>query len=222
TLDLPGGRSWQLWVRPAPELLATVETSFPEMILVAGVLISVLLTAMLRFLERARRTARELVHANRSLREEVASRRTAEEEIRNLATELEQRVRERTGELAASNTALRTENALRQRAQSTLEAANDNLRQFASFVSHELRQPLATMALWSEMLENSADVALNERGRGHVKQLRSAIERMSSFLEAQLRLARATYTPPTFEEDVDIATLVREVAGDGGLALQLA
>ncbi len=222
TLDLPGGRSWQLWVRPAPELLATVETSFPEMILVAGVLISVLLTAMLRFLERARRTARELVHANRSLREEVASRRTAEQEIRNLATELEQRVRERTGELAASNTALRTENALRQRAQATLEAANDNLRQFASFVSHELRQPLATMALWSELLENSADVALNERGRGHVKQLRSAIERMSSFLEAQLRLARATYTPPTFEEDVDIATLVREVAGDGGLALQLA
>ena len=222
TLDLPGGRSWQLWVRPAPELLATVETSFPEMILIAGALISLLLTAMLRFLERARRTARELVHANRSLREEVASRRTAEQEIRTLATELEQRVRERTAELAASNTALRAENALRQRAQSTLEAANDNLRQFASFVSHELRQPLAAMALWAELLESSPEVALNERGRGHVKQLRGALDRMSSFLEAQLRLARATYTPPTFEEDVDVATLVREVAADGGLALQLA
>jgi len=64
---LPGGRSWQLWVRPSAELLASVETSFPQMILAAGALISLLLTAMLRFLDRARRTARDLVHANRAL-----------------------------------------------------------------------------------------------------------------------------------------------------------
>jgi signal transduction histidine kinase len=78
------------------------------------------------------------------------------------------------------------------------------------------------MALWSELLESSRDVALNDRGRGHVRQLRGAIDRMSSFLEAQLRLARVTYTTPTFEEDVDIAALVREVAADSTLAVQLA
>jgi signal transduction histidine kinase len=221
TLDLPGGRSWELWFRPSAELLATVETSFPQMILAAGVLISMLLTAMLRFLERARRTARDLVHANRSLHDEVASRRTAEQEIRILATELEQRVRERTAELAASNAALRSENTLRQRAQATLESANGNLRDFASFVSHELRQPLATMALWTELLDGNPDVGLNERGRGYLKQLRGAIDRMSSFLEAQLRLARVTYTQPTLEEDVVLAALVREVAADNTLAIQL-
>lgn len=219
TLDLPGGRRWDLVVRPSAELRSTIESSFPEMILAAGVLISMLLTAMLQTLARQRRGARDLARANRSLHDEVASRRVAEQEIRTLATELEQRVRDRTVELASSNTALRNENALRQRAQATLESANRNLRHFASFVSHELRQPLATMALWAELLETNPDVGLNERGRGYLKQLRSSIDRMTGFLEAQLRLARVTYTQPQLEEDVDLAALVREVVGDGSLGL---
>jgi signal transduction histidine kinase len=78
------------------------------------------------------------------------------------------------------------------------------------------------MALWAELLESNADVALNERGRGYVKQLRSAMERMTSFLEAQLRLARVTYTQPTLEEDVNVAALIREVVGDGSLGLHAA
>jgi len=222
TLDLPGGRSWSIWILPSTELRETIETSFPEMILFSGILISMLLTAMLQFLARERRTARDLARANRSLHDEVASRRTAEQEIRTLATELEQRVRDRTTQLASSNTALRSANALRQRAQSTLETANKNLRHFASFVSHELRQPLATMALWAELLETNPDVGLNERGHGYLKQLRASIDRMTSFLEAQLRLARDTYTQPTLDDDVDVAALVREVVGDGTLGLHAA
>src|SRR4029077_11607176 len=138
----------------------------------------------------------DLARTNRALHDEVASRRVAEQEIRTLATELEQRVRDRTLELANSNTALRTENTLRRRTQSTLETANKNLRHFASFVSHELRQPLATMALWAELLDSNPDVGLIDRGRGYLKHLRVAIDRMTGFLEAQLRLARVTYTQP--------------------------
>jgi signal transduction histidine kinase/sensor domain CHASE-containing protein len=219
TLDLPGGRSWELRVQPSAELRETIETSFPQMILWSGILISILLTAMLQLLARERRGARDLARANRALHDEVISRRTAEDEIRTLATELEQRVRDRTRELATSNTALRNENALRQRTQATLETANQNLRHFASFVSHELRQPLATMALWSELLETSREVGLNDKGRGYLKQVRAAIDRMTGFLEAQLRLARVTYTQPTLEEDVDVAALIREVVGDGTLGL---
>src|SRR5262245_43922606 len=103
---------------------------------------------------------------------------------------------------------------LRQRAQATLERSNADLRQFASFVSHELRQPLATMTIWTELLETSPEVRLEGRGRHFITQLRSAIERMTSFLEGQLRLARATYTQPTLEEHVDLTELVREVADD--------
>ena len=222
TLDLPGGRSWEVRVQPSAELRETIETAFPQMILVSGILISLLLTAMLQLIARERRAARDLARANRALHDEVVSRRTAEDEIRTLATELEQRVRDRTRELATSNTALRNENALRQRTQATLESANQNLRHFASFVSHELRQPLAAMALWYDLLETNREVGLNDKGRGYLKQLRAAIDRMTGFLEAQLRLARVTYTQPTLEEDVDVATLVREVVGDGTLGLAAA
>lgn len=222
TLDLPGGRSWEVRVQPSAELRETIETSFPQMILVSGILISLLLAAMLQLIARERRGARDLARANRALHDEVVSRRTAEDEIRTLATELEQRVRDRTRELATSNTALRNENALRQRTQATLESANQNLRHFASFVSHELRQPLATMALWSDLLETNREVGLNDKGRGYLKQLRAAIDRMTGFLEAQLRLARITYTQPTLEEDVDVPALIREVVGDGTLGLAAA
>jgi signal transduction histidine kinase len=78
------------------------------------------------------------------------------------------------------------------------------------------------MALWAELLETKPEVGLNERGRGYLKQLKGAIDRMTGFLEAQLRLARITYTQPTLEEDVDLAALVREVIGDGTLGLHAA
>src|SRR5690606_22673282 len=71
-------------------------------------------------------------------------------------------------------------------------------------------------------LETNPDVGLNERGRGYLKQLRAAIERMTGFLEAQLRLARVTYTQPTLEEHVDMTRLVHEVVGDGTLGLRAA
>lgn len=218
--DLPGGRRWQLEVRPSPEVRTAIASGLPQIILAAGALIAALLTAMLQALARQRRGARALALTNRSLQGEVHSRRIAEQELRVLAAELEQRVRERTAELASSNAALSGENALRRHAQTTLEAANGNLRHFASFVSHELRQPLAAMALWVDLLENDPDATLGERGRGYLRQLGAALERMTGFLEAQLRLARVTYTQPNMEEDVDVGALAREVAGDGALGLR--
>ena len=48
----------------------------------------------------------ELEHANAALEQEIAERRRAEAEVRKLATELEERVRQRTAELARANEGL--------------------------------------------------------------------------------------------------------------------
>jgi signal transduction histidine kinase len=222
TLDLPGGGSWTIVVEPSRHLLASLRTALPELVLTGGTIISLLLVATLRLLQQTTLAAHELRAANRRLGEEIETRRRAEAEVRTLADDLERRIRERTAELAVANAALRAEVELRERARANLERANTDLRRFATFVSHELRQPLATMAIWTELLETQAGGALDERGRKYAGQLRNAINRMTSFLEAQLRLSRATYTQPTFEDGIALAAVVRAVADDLQLELQRA
>jgi signal transduction histidine kinase len=172
-----------------------------------------MLAVLVRQAQTATLTARDLRRANRLLSLEIAERRRAEGEVRALAHDLERRVAQRTADLARANTALRTENRLRERAQVTLARANEDLRQFASFVSHELRQPLASGQIWGELLETTAGSTLDERGRKYLTQLRSAITRMGAFLEGQLRLARAAYEErETSMEDVALGELVEQVA----------
>jgi signal transduction histidine kinase len=93
---------------------------------------------------------------------------SAVDEILRLNLELEARVQQRTRELARSN---------------------EGLRQFASFLSHELRQPLSTQAVWADLLETKHGEALDEDGRHCVSRLRSGATRMGELLDAQLALA---------------------------------
>jgi len=144
---------------------------------------------------------------------EIGVRRRAEEDAGALTRDLERRVAERTADLARANAALRTENRLRERAQVTLVRANEDLRQFAAFVSHELRQPLASSQIWWELLEAAAGQSLDERSRRYLTQLRLSITRMGAFLDGQLRLACAAYERHEASmESVNVHDLVEEVA----------
>ncbi len=106
-----------------------------------------------------------------SMAADVTQRKEAEAEVRQLAAELEERVRRRTVELAA---------------------ANRELEAFAYSVSHDLRAPLRSMDGFSEALLDEYAEALDETGRDYLGRIRAGAQRMSTLIDDLLTLSRAT------------------------------
>jgi signal transduction histidine kinase len=111
----------------------------------------------------------------------------ANERYRQLNAELEQRVRERTEEL---------------------EQRNTDLQSFSQFLSHELRQPLHTLALGIPVLEGATQRSDAERQT--IERMHRAVFAMADQIEAQLSLAQAS-ARELASERVDLGALAREL-----------
>jgi signal transduction histidine kinase len=96
----------------------------------------------------------------------------------------------------------------------------EDLRRFASFVSHELRQPLASMGIFVKLLESRV-AADDTSGREYVDELRTNVDRMASSIEGQLALVRMVTSEEdaSFESVIDLNAVL--VDASAGLAAQL-
>jgi signal transduction histidine kinase len=205
-VEVGAGPPWRVRVSPAGVLLGALDNQLPEVVLGAGLLVALLLVIALRL-------ATDATGRARSLAQEVRHRHRVETDLRRLGAELEQRVDDRTRELSAVNAALGAENRLRRVVQTSLARSNDDLRQFAAFVSHELRQPLATMSIWTDLLREDPSNLDGERAERYLTKIRDSIDRMSRLIEGELALSQVAGTE--FARDrVDLTELVPEVVGD--------
>lgn len=114
------------------------------------------------------------------------------EDLDAFARLLEQRVRERTAQF---------------------EAANDDLKQFSSALSHDLRTPLSCISGYVQLAlaecEEKGDASLSEL----LVSVNEAAVRMNALIDAQLALARATCQQLTLEQ-VDMGAIASSVIGD--------
>jgi PAS domain S-box-containing protein len=163
----------------------------------------------------------------RTVMADLTDRKHAEVEIRNINATLEQRVRERTGELVRANETLRHEVLQRQVAEAALQQANQAKDDFLAMLGHELRNPLGTLLqsieLWrggnlpAERLERVEAIAL--RQVRHISRLVDDLLDVSRIARGKIVLRKK----PT-----DLGRLAREVVRDlrpgydmSGLDLQL-
>jgi signal transduction histidine kinase len=197
---LPGGNQWRVSVAPTPILRARFATPLPWVTLLSGAAISALLALSLRLAHQASARAAAVELGNLELTRRVEEAQRAREEVRTLNMELEERVRRRTADLARSN---------------------EDLRQFASFVAHELRQPLGSMAIWTELLEVEGGETFDQKALGHLRQIRGSVRRMSDMITAQLTLS-AISSGALPLEPVDLGKVATEVVADLALEIEAA
>ncbi len=122
--------------------------------------------------------------------------------LRRTSVELQQRVQQRTAELANKATAL--------------ERINQELDQFAYVVSHDLKAPLRAIANLSEWIEEDITDSLTDDTRKQMTLLRGRVARMGDLIHGILQYSRVGRIDNDIES-VDVNELLQEVIA--GLAV---
>lgn len=198
------GRSWlELFIPPETvglkERLATLLTDQPEgrhgeaMILTrAGE------RRLIRWNNSVLRSAAGDVIGTASIGEDITERKRIEQEIRDLNASLEQRVAERTAQLAA---------------------VNKELESFTYSVSHDLRAPIRAIDGFGRILQEDYAERLDAEGRRLLDVVRANSKQMGQLIDDLLAFSKLGRQEPA-KSSVDMAALVREViAGLNGAAL---
>jgi len=121
---------------------------------------------------------------------DATERRRAEKEIVLLNNVLEQRIRKRTAEL---------------------EESNEDLRDFAYSLAHDLRAPLASIDGFSAQLELRLGTRLDEKSQHYLRRVRAGVKLMSDLTDALLALADLSNTQ-LMHQTVDLSSVARAVA----------
>jgi signal transduction histidine kinase len=112
-----------------------------------------------------------LAQKNAELEKQVAERMRAESDVRRLNAELERRVEERTRELSRMN---------------------EELRQFAYVASHDLQEPLRTVASYAQLLARRYRGKLDKDADEFIEYMVGGVTRMHTLLNDMLAYSRVT------------------------------
>lgn len=121
---------------------------------------------------------------------DITEVKLAQQRIEELNQGLEQKVQDRTQELAR---------------------ANKEMESFSYSVSHDLRTPLRGIDGWSLALMEDYGAQLDEGARTYLTRIRMETQRMGELIDDLLRLSRLSRSTPVFSR-VDFSALAHQVA----------
>lgn len=146
------------------------------------------------------------------------------QDLVRLNAELEQRVIERTAQLAAANEALTREIEQRRQVQDeigllneglvaqkgALEAANRELESFSYSVSHDLRAPLRHISGFVGILLDDYGPGLDDTARDHLQRVITASQKMGDLIDALLKISRLGRVEMSIGL-VDLSAMARDI-----------
>lgn len=137
-----------------------------------------------------------LLVASRLIDRYAAERDRSEAELKNLNLELETRVEERTADLT--------------RIAEKLSRSNQDLTQFAYVASHDLQEPLRTVASYAALLSRRYQGQLDEQADKYIGFMISGAKRMQSLVQDLLSYSKAGTQALKFEH-VELESVVQGV-----------
>jgi signal transduction histidine kinase len=140
---------------------------------------------------------RQLNETQNALKEEIEIRKKAEKELSDLNHSLEQRVAERTEELYNIN---------RQ-----LENSNHDLQQYASVASHDLKEPLRKIQIYSDRIKTEF-LSNNNDGRTYMQKIIVASQRMTTLINDLLNYSKLS--GEGLFQPTDINKIVKDLKSD--------
>lgn len=140
--------------------------------------------------ELLRRQTEILQTRNTELEQLVEQRRKAEEQVRALAADLEERVRERTAELSRSN---------------------EELRQFAYAASHDLKEPMRTIASYTQLLSQRFKNTLDDDGQEFLGYVVDSVRRMDMLLSDLLTYSQHLGSKAPLFQSVNVEAVLMGV-----------
>jgi signal transduction histidine kinase len=141
---------------------------------------------MMEALEERQQQLRDV---NLALEADIQARLKAEAEVRDLNTQLENRVIQRTAEL---------------------EAANKELSAFSYSVSHDLRAPLRRIEGFARVIIDDFSTVLDQRASHFLDRICAGASEMSTMIDSFLRLSRLSRGEMRIEP-IDLSKLAEEI-----------
>lgn len=133
--------------------------------------------------------------------------------LHKINAELDERVKERTRELESEiEERKKIEEKLRHSALE-LKRSNQDLSDFASIASHDLKEPLRKVISFGERLKTHCEAFLDDQARDYIARMESAVSRMQILIDSLLQLSRVSTKAQPFVS-VDLKQVVEEVMDD--------
>ena len=107
-----------------------------------------------------------------------------------------------------------------QAANQAIRRANDNLHEFAHVASHDLQEPLRSVAAFSELLRRKYQGRLDKQADEYIDFINSGATRMQNLIRALLEYSRATVSGADPVQPVDSAAALRIALDNLNTAIQ--
>ncbi len=161
----------------------------------------------------------EQARMNAQLRAEITVRQQAEAELQEHKEHLEVMVQQRTAELEQVNQQLQGEVVERKRAEESirsyadeLEERNEELDAFAHTVAHDLKNPLAAIIGFSDMLEIYSDKSADDTQQQCIAAIAQYSRRMDNLIHELLLLSSVRKMEEIPMAPLDMGRIVAEAA----------